>query len=167
MGGTVAEAQREKKIPRIGYLTVRAGPSDRDEAFRQGLRDLGYIEGQNIIVERRFANGTDRLVAMAAELARLNLERCGRGHASGPGDQKRDGDGPHRHGGGSGSGREWTGCELGPAGRGTSRGCPSSFRSLRESDWSCYGGGPPRVTPRGLPPCAAYVQDGNRRTGFL
>ena len=70
----VAETQQPKKIPRIGYLTVRAGPSDRDEAFRQGLRDLGYIEGQNIIIERRFANGTDRLVGMAAELARLNLD---------------------------------------------------------------------------------------------
>jgi putative ABC transport system substrate-binding protein len=69
-----AEGQQGKKIPRIGYLTVRAGLSDRDEAFRQGLRELGYLEGQNIIVERRFANGTDRLVAMAAELARLNLD---------------------------------------------------------------------------------------------
>ena len=69
-----AWAQQAKKVPRIGYLTVRSGPSDRDEAFRQGLRDLGYVEGQNIIVEHRFANGTDRLPEMAAELVRLKLD---------------------------------------------------------------------------------------------
>jgi putative ABC transport system substrate-binding protein len=70
----LAEAQERKKIPRIGYLTVRPGPSDREEAFRQGLRDVGYVEGQNITIEYRFANGTDRLAEMAAELVRLRLD---------------------------------------------------------------------------------------------
>ena len=69
-----AQAQQPKKIPRIGYLTLLAGPSDRDAAFRQGLRDLGYVEGQNIIIEYRYANGTDRLPEMAAELVRLKLD---------------------------------------------------------------------------------------------
>ena len=44
--GAIAEAQQPKKIPRIGYLTVRSGPSDRDEAFRQGLRELGTSRGR-------------------------------------------------------------------------------------------------------------------------
>jgi putative ABC transport system substrate-binding protein len=55
-------------------LTVRTGPADRDAAFQQGLRDLGYVPGQNIIIEQRFANGTERLPEMAAELVRLKLD---------------------------------------------------------------------------------------------
>ena len=70
----IAEAQQAKKVPRIGYLTVLAGPSDRDTAFRQGLKDLGYVEGKNIIVEYRYANGIDRLSELAAELVRLKLD---------------------------------------------------------------------------------------------
>ena len=70
----VAEAQQPKKVPRIGYLTARAKPSGSEEAFQQGLRDLGYVEGQNIIVEYRFADGTDRLPEMAAELVRLKVD---------------------------------------------------------------------------------------------
>jgi hypothetical protein len=46
-----AEAQQSGKIPRIGYLHFRAGPSVTDEAFFQALRDLGWIEGQNIAIE--------------------------------------------------------------------------------------------------------------------
>ena len=69
-----AKAQQAKKVSRIGYLTVRAGPSDREEAFQQGLRELGYVEGQNIIIEYRFANGTDRLPEMAAELVHRKLD---------------------------------------------------------------------------------------------
>jgi putative ABC transport system substrate-binding protein len=72
--GITTEAQQLKTIPRIGYLTILAGPSDRDGAFRQGLKDLGYVEGKNIIVEYRYANGTDRLAEMAAELVRLKLD---------------------------------------------------------------------------------------------
>jgi putative ABC transport system substrate-binding protein len=73
-----AQAQQPKKIPRIGYLF--AGPSSleyssRTEAFRQGLRDFGYIEGKNIVVEYRYAEGKlERLPALAAELARLQVD---------------------------------------------------------------------------------------------
>jgi putative ABC transport system substrate-binding protein len=71
------EAQQPSQTPRVGYL-VPASPSaiaDRREAFRQGLRELGYIEGKNIIVEYRYANGSpDRLRELAAELVRLKVD---------------------------------------------------------------------------------------------
>src|SRR5262245_66367026 len=72
-----AEAQQPKKVPRIGYLSATSGPTNagRFEAFRQGLRELGYVEGKNIFVEWRFAEGKlDRLPALAAELARLKVD---------------------------------------------------------------------------------------------
>ena len=71
--GVDAEAQQPKKIPRIGYLRLLPFPSpDRREAFRQGLRELGYVEGKNIVIEYRHAEGKfDRLPALAAELVRL------------------------------------------------------------------------------------------------
>jgi putative ABC transport system substrate-binding protein len=65
------------KIPRIGYL-VPASPSAiaaRTEAFRQGLRELGYVEGKNIIIEYRYAEGKlDRLRELAAEIVRLKVD---------------------------------------------------------------------------------------------
>jgi hypothetical protein len=69
-----AQAQQPNKIPRIGYQT--AGYSgERDEAFRQGLRELGYVEGQNIVIEWRFAEGKpDRVPRNAAELVRLGVD---------------------------------------------------------------------------------------------
>ena len=73
---TVAEAQQSAKIPRIGYL-VAVSPSvvaARIEAFRQGLRELSYVEGKNIVIETRYAEGKlDRLPALAAELVRLKV----------------------------------------------------------------------------------------------
>ena len=72
-----AEAQQAKKDPRIGYLTA-ARLSDiaaRVEAFRQGLRELGYVEGKNIVIEWRSAEEKlDRLPALAAELVRLKVD---------------------------------------------------------------------------------------------
>ncbi|HEY7554150.1 MAG TPA: ABC transporter substrate-binding protein [Candidatus Binatia bacterium] len=72
-----ADAQQTTKIPRIGYLTP-ASPSGitiRQEAFRQGLRELGYLEGKNIIIEYRYAEGSqDRLMELAAELVRLKVD---------------------------------------------------------------------------------------------
>jgi len=72
-----AEAQQPTKIPRIGYLgaaTLSAIP-ERVEAFRQGLRELGYVEGKNIVIEYRYAEGKlDRLPALAAELVRLKVD---------------------------------------------------------------------------------------------
>ncbi len=69
-------AQQPAKVYRIGILTLGVGPSTRiAAAFRQGLREHGYVEGQNIALEYRFAEGrTDRLPAMAAELVRMNID---------------------------------------------------------------------------------------------
>ncbi len=73
----LADAQQPTKIPRIGYLGG-ASPSAnaaRIEAFRQGLRELGYVEGKNIVIEERYAEGKlDRLPALAAELVRLKVD---------------------------------------------------------------------------------------------
>jgi ABC-type uncharacterized transport system substrate-binding protein len=72
------EAQQSTKIPRIGYLTAdsRSAHADvRAEAFRQGLRGFGYVEGKNIIIEWRQAEGKlDRLRALATELVRLEVD---------------------------------------------------------------------------------------------
>ena len=72
-----SEAQQPTKIPRIGFL-AGASPSAysaRIEAFRQGLRELGYVEGKNIVIEWRYAEGKlDRLPALAAELVRLKVD---------------------------------------------------------------------------------------------
>ncbi len=72
-----AEAQQPKKVPRLGYLTSldAATESARSEAFRLALRELGYIEGQNIAIEYRYADGKhDRLPELAAELVRLKVD---------------------------------------------------------------------------------------------
>ena len=69
------EAQQPKKIPRIGYLSLGFGNQPREEAFRQGLRELGYVDGKNIIIEWRFAKGNaDLLPELAAELVRLKVD---------------------------------------------------------------------------------------------
>jgi putative tryptophan/tyrosine transport system substrate-binding protein len=72
-----AEAQQAKKIPRIGFLgfTSLSAIAARIEAFQQGLREFGYVEGKNIVVEYRSAEGElDRLPELAAELVRLKVE---------------------------------------------------------------------------------------------
>ena len=70
-------AQQPAKVPRIVYLSVSplsANPA-RYEAFRQGLRELGYVEGKNIVIERRSAEEkADRLPALVAELVRLKVD---------------------------------------------------------------------------------------------
>jgi putative tryptophan/tyrosine transport system substrate-binding protein len=71
----LAEAQQAKKVPRIGYLSSRFAIEPREEAFRKGLSELGYIEGQNIVIEWRFAEGKrERQTILAADLVRLNVE---------------------------------------------------------------------------------------------
>jgi putative tryptophan/tyrosine transport system substrate-binding protein len=71
----MAQAQQPTKVPRIGYLSAGVGLSSPREAFRQGLRELGYVEGKNIIIEYRNAEGKfDRLPALAAELVRLKVD---------------------------------------------------------------------------------------------
>ncbi len=70
-----AEAQKAGKVYRIGYLSHRAGPSAADEAFRQVLRDLGWVEGKNIAIEYRWAaRQWDRLPALIEELLRLKVD---------------------------------------------------------------------------------------------
>ena len=72
-----AEAQQPKKFPRIGYLSVLSPSSDstRIEALRQGLRELGYVEGQSFAIEPRYAEGKlNRLSELARELVRLNVD---------------------------------------------------------------------------------------------
>jgi ABC-type uncharacterized transport system substrate-binding protein len=72
-----AQAQQATKIPRIGFLVAssRAVNTAREEAFLQGLRDLGYLEGKNIVIEWRTAEGKlDRVAALAAELVRLKVD---------------------------------------------------------------------------------------------
>ena len=73
----LAEAQQPKKVPRIGYLSNNdpAGESARAEAIRMALRDLGYIEGQNIAIEYRYAEGKlERYHELAAELVGLKVD---------------------------------------------------------------------------------------------
>ncbi|MBI3058101.1 MAG: ABC transporter substrate-binding protein, partial [Deltaproteobacteria bacterium] len=75
LSAAIAEPQQPMKVRRIGYLTSASGLGRREEALRQGLRELGYVEGQNIAIEYRFAEGMlDRLTDRAAELVRLKVE---------------------------------------------------------------------------------------------
>jgi putative ABC transport system substrate-binding protein len=75
---TLAEAQQPTKIPRIGYVSGTGDPSNPGpyvEALRQGLRDLGYIEGKNIAIEYRGAEGKlDRVPSLVAELVQLKVD---------------------------------------------------------------------------------------------
>jgi len=71
-----AEAQQPTKIPRIGFLLPYSpGPDPRVEAFRQGLRELGYVEGQNVTIEYRWADGRfEQFPDLAAELVGLKVD---------------------------------------------------------------------------------------------
>jgi putative ABC transport system substrate-binding protein len=70
-----ARAQQRAKVPRIGYLRAEKPPTVDIEAFRQGLREHGYVEGENIIVEYRWAEGNEaKLRSIVAELIRLNVD---------------------------------------------------------------------------------------------
>jgi putative ABC transport system substrate-binding protein len=72
-----ARGQQPERIPRLGYLspTASTGLLARDEAFLKGLRELGYVEGKNIIIEYRFAAGRfDRLINLAAEVVQLKVD---------------------------------------------------------------------------------------------
>src|SRR5215510_5343995 len=75
--GTFADAQQAGKVPRIGVLVSASASASvsRIHAFRQGLHALGYIEGKNIIVEYRYAEGSpNRLQELLAELVRLKVD---------------------------------------------------------------------------------------------
>jgi putative ABC transport system substrate-binding protein len=76
-GGLAVQAQQPTKIPRIGYLTTNDSvlESSRSEAIRLALRDLGYIDGQNIAVEYRYMQGkVDRAPELAADLVHLKVD---------------------------------------------------------------------------------------------
>jgi putative ABC transport system substrate-binding protein len=82
LGGVVAawplaaRAQQPAKVARIGYLALgpAAALASWVEALRAGLRDLGYIEGKNIVIEFRWAERVDQLPELAAELVRMNVD---------------------------------------------------------------------------------------------
>ncbi len=101
---SLAEAQQPKKVPRIGYLSTAdpATDSARAEGIRLALRERGYIEGQNIAIEYRYAEGKrDRDPELAAELVRLKVDIivvAGRGRDD-PGGQECDQDDSHRYDG--------------------------------------------------------------------
>ena len=99
-----ASAQQPKKVPRIGYLSSGdpASESARSEAIRLALRERGYIEGQNIAIEYRYAEGKlDRSPELAAELVRLKVDIIvvAGGGRSDSGGQECDQNDSHRYGG--------------------------------------------------------------------
>ena len=69
------DAQQPTNVPRIGYVATTAPDTPNNLAFRRGLRDLGYIEGKNILVEDRYAGGkADRIPSLVAELVQLKVD---------------------------------------------------------------------------------------------
>jgi putative tryptophan/tyrosine transport system substrate-binding protein len=77
VSGHFAEAQQPAKVPRIAFLSASypSAMARRYEAFRQGLREIGYVERKNIVIESRYAEEKqDRVSALAAELVRLNVD---------------------------------------------------------------------------------------------
>ncbi|HEX9125261.1 MAG TPA: ABC transporter substrate-binding protein [Methylomirabilota bacterium] len=71
----IARGQPAGKVYRIGYLSLRSGTGDRDEALRQGLREVGYVEGRNLAIEYRWAAGKrERLTELATDLVRLKMD---------------------------------------------------------------------------------------------
>lgn len=73
--GFPVKAEEATKGPIIGYLSISPGPTRSTDAFRQGLREFGYTEGQSISIEYRFAEGKlDRLSTLAAELVNLRVK---------------------------------------------------------------------------------------------
>ena len=76
-GPLPAEAQQTNKVYRIGYLSPRSAEPQKSllAAFQQGLQELGYVTGKNIVIEQRYAKGKrDRVPALAAELVRLKVD---------------------------------------------------------------------------------------------
>jgi putative tryptophan/tyrosine transport system substrate-binding protein len=75
---SLVSAQQSQRIPRIGYVSGTGdinNPGPNIEAFRKGLRDFGYVDGKNIMVDYRYAQGkNDRLAGFAAELVRLKVD---------------------------------------------------------------------------------------------
>ena len=69
-----AEAQQPRKVPRLGWLASPGVTPDFYSAFLQGLQELGYVQGKNIVIEHRQAEKTDQLPSLAAELVRIKVD---------------------------------------------------------------------------------------------
>jgi putative ABC transport system substrate-binding protein len=72
-----AEAQQAARVHRIGYISMRSGPADNVplDGFQRGLRELGYLEGRDVVLEIRYAGaGTKTLSDLATELVRLKVD---------------------------------------------------------------------------------------------
>jgi putative ABC transport system substrate-binding protein len=70
-----AYAQQAAKVYRVGYLSPARGHNPIDEVFERSLKELGYVEGQNLVLERRYTSGRiDQFVPAAGELVRLNVD---------------------------------------------------------------------------------------------
>src|ERR1700675_2800084 len=77
VGPLASFAQQQRKVARIGFLTLSSASlsSTTTDAFLKGMRELGYVEGRNLVVEWRFADGqAERLPGMAAELVQLKVD---------------------------------------------------------------------------------------------
>jgi len=73
--GLSAEAQQTTNLPKVGYVATTAPDTPNNLAFRKGLRDLGYIEGKNVLIEERYAEGkAERIPNLVAELLQLKLD---------------------------------------------------------------------------------------------
>ena len=73
--GDRARAQAPAKVWRVGYLNLRSGPGPADHAFVRGMRELGYVEGRNLVIEYRWAaNDFSRMQPLADELARIPVD---------------------------------------------------------------------------------------------
>ena len=116
-----AEAQQKVRLPRIGYLGTSSASLEPElvKAFQKGLRDLGYVEGQNIAIEYRWAEGNDhRLPDLVAELVRLKVDLILTAGTPGAFAAKRSNpDDPYRHGGLRGCGWSWACLQPCPARR--------------------------------------------------
>ena len=160
-----AEAQQAARIARIGYLATNvAGASPHAEGFRQGLRDLGYVEGRNVVIEIRDAEGKpERFPALAAELVALKVDVIvSRRHNAHPGRKASDQDHPHclRRCCRSGSGRARR--EPCAAGR-QCHGVATLLRSSSASVWNSSSR--PFRGSVGSPSSGSQVAAANARTG--
>jgi putative ABC transport system substrate-binding protein len=74
VGSLTATAQLPRPFSRLGFLAPTRAPSSFYEVFRQSLRELGYVEGQNLIIEHRSATSRSQLAELAMELVRLEVD---------------------------------------------------------------------------------------------
>jgi ABC-type uncharacterized transport system substrate-binding protein len=133
------DAQQAAKLSRIGFLSLNKTPNlHLHEAFRQGLRDLGYVEGRNLVIEYRDAEGkVERLPALAAELVALKVDLIVTGGGTLPALAAKQATGTLPIVFSSAPDPVRTGSSQAFRGQGvTSRGRPTSTRRWSENVWS-------------------------------